>query len=104
VVLKIGVDSIHAHKVVLASVSPYFYAMFNGECISTLFIRCLVESLSAEGRTPALNQAPALFPVVQDASLQTTPNSMVRGLPGSYSTDQEILCFYGTQRFITVFT
>jgi hypothetical protein len=33
VVLKIGVDSIQAHKVVLASVSPYFYAMFNGECI-----------------------------------------------------------------------
>jgi kelch-like protein 17 (actinfilin) len=31
VVLTIGVDSIHAHKVVLASVSPYFYAMFNGE-------------------------------------------------------------------------
>jgi hypothetical protein len=32
VVLKIGVDSIHAHRVVLASVSPYFYAMFNGKC------------------------------------------------------------------------
>jgi hypothetical protein len=31
VVLKIGVDSIHAHRVVLASVSPYFYAMFNGK-------------------------------------------------------------------------
>jgi hypothetical protein len=32
VVLKIGVDSIHAHRLVLASVSPYFYAMFNGKC------------------------------------------------------------------------
>jgi hypothetical protein len=32
VVLKIGADTIHAHRVVLASVSPYFYAMFNGKC------------------------------------------------------------------------
>jgi hypothetical protein len=31
VVLKIGADIIHAHRVVLASVSPYFYAMFNGK-------------------------------------------------------------------------
>jgi hypothetical protein len=31
VVLKIGADTIHAHRVVLASVSPYFYAMFNGK-------------------------------------------------------------------------
>lgn len=30
VTLEIGGETIHAHKVVLASVSPYFYAMFNG--------------------------------------------------------------------------
>ncbi|XP_066257660.1 kelch-like protein 17 [Euwallacea similis] len=31
VVLKIGIEKFRAHKVVLASVSPYFFAMFNGE-------------------------------------------------------------------------
>lgn len=31
VTLKIGSDSIHAHRLVLASVSPYFHAMFNGK-------------------------------------------------------------------------
>lgn len=30
VVLEVGSETIHAHKVILASVSPYFYAMFNG--------------------------------------------------------------------------
>ncbi|GFG36854.1 hypothetical protein Cfor_08667 [Coptotermes formosanus] len=36
VVLKTGVDSIHAHRVVLASVSPYFYAMFNDDMAEKL--------------------------------------------------------------------
>ncbi|XP_050302489.1 kelch-like protein 17 [Anthonomus grandis grandis] len=31
VVLKIGIEKFRAHKVVLASISPYFFAMFNGE-------------------------------------------------------------------------
>ncbi|CAG9861996.1 unnamed protein product [Phyllotreta striolata] len=31
ITLKIGLETFRAHKVVLASVSPYFYAMFNGE-------------------------------------------------------------------------
>lgn len=30
VILEVGGETINAHKVVLASVSPYFYAMFNG--------------------------------------------------------------------------
>uniref|UniRef100_A0A1B0BPR3 BTB domain-containing protein n=1 Tax=Glossina palpalis gambiensis TaxID=67801 RepID=A0A1B0BPR3_9MUSC len=30
VTLEVGGETIHAHKVILASVSPYFYAMFNG--------------------------------------------------------------------------
>lgn len=29
--LEVGGDTINAHRVVLASVSPYFYAMFNGK-------------------------------------------------------------------------
>ncbi|PNF39480.1 Kelch-like protein 17 [Cryptotermes secundus] len=36
VVLKIGADTIHAHRVVLASVSPYFYAMFNDDLVEKL--------------------------------------------------------------------
>lgn len=28
--LEVGGEIIHAHKVILASASPYFYAMFNG--------------------------------------------------------------------------
>lgn len=31
VVLDVGGEMINAHKLILASVSPYFYAMFNGE-------------------------------------------------------------------------
>lgn len=31
VTLEVGGETINAHKVILASVSPYFYAMFNGE-------------------------------------------------------------------------
>lgn len=31
ITLKVGETRIHAHRVVLASTSPYFYAMFNGE-------------------------------------------------------------------------
>lgn len=31
VILRVGVDGIHAHRVVLASTSPYFYAMFNDD-------------------------------------------------------------------------
>lgn len=31
VTLEVAGETINAHKVVLASVSPYFYAMFNGE-------------------------------------------------------------------------
>lgn len=30
-ILEVGSETINAHKVVLASVSPYFYAMFNGK-------------------------------------------------------------------------
>lgn len=33
VVLEVGGETINAHKVILASVSPYFYAMFNGKYI-----------------------------------------------------------------------
>lgn len=34
--LQAGGEIIHAHKVILASASPYFYAMFNGNyCLST---------------------------------------------------------------------
>ena len=36
VVLRIGIDSIPAHRVVLASVSPYFYAMFNDDMVEKL--------------------------------------------------------------------
>ncbi|XP_014271032.1 kelch-like protein 17 isoform X2 [Halyomorpha halys] len=31
ITLKVGDVSIHAHRIVLASTSPYFYAMFNGD-------------------------------------------------------------------------
>ncbi|XP_025834257.1 kelch-like protein 17 [Agrilus planipennis] len=33
VTLNIGVESVRAHKVVLAAVSPYFFAMFNGDMV-----------------------------------------------------------------------
>ncbi|KAL9915483.1 kelch-like protein 17 isoform X1 [Glossina fuscipes] len=33
VTLEVGGETIHAHKVILASVSPYFYAMFNDDML-----------------------------------------------------------------------
>lgn len=32
VILEADGEQINAHRVILASVSPYFYAMFNGKC------------------------------------------------------------------------
>lgn len=31
VILDVAGETINAHKLILASVSPYFYAMFNGK-------------------------------------------------------------------------
>ena len=36
--LKSGMVSIPAHKVVLASISPYFHAMFNGNITETALL------------------------------------------------------------------
>ncbi|XP_026681069.1 kelch-like protein 17 isoform X2 [Diaphorina citri] len=33
VTLRCGMDTIHAHRVVLASTSPYFHAMFNDDMV-----------------------------------------------------------------------
>lgn len=37
VTINVGGETIYAHKVVLASVSPYFYAMFNGKLKTNKF-------------------------------------------------------------------
>jgi len=47
VALKIGGEVVHAHKVILASISPYFHAMFNGE-YNILLTEMLFTSLRAE--------------------------------------------------------
>uniref|UniRef100_A0A1B6D3K8 Kelch-like protein diablo n=1 Tax=Clastoptera arizonana TaxID=38151 RepID=A0A1B6D3K8_9HEMI len=36
VILRVGMNNIHAHRVVLASTSPYFYAMFNDDMAEKL--------------------------------------------------------------------
>ncbi|KAL0271210.1 UNVERIFIED_CONTAM: hypothetical protein PYX00_008380 [Menopon gallinae] len=47
IVLKVGGNSVSAHKVVLASVSPYFHAMFNDDLVEKLQEEVILQDIDA---------------------------------------------------------
>lgn len=66
IVLRVGDAKIHAHKVVLASISPYFKAMFTGNLsekeTSEVEFQCIDETaLQVRFLTDALQTTCAIF-------------------------------------------